>query len=414
MTSIIVRNLAPIRSATSIQISWVVGLVLAVHLLAKPFMAYGTVIGIPYSSLAFNFLGWLFLPLIVLYGKSNQHVVNGRARSIIYGGVFCFAVYALALLLMLFLNLNLGPSAHVDGNDATQRYWLTVLSTETLLFIYGIAWAGRVHTRALVVYWFAAFALALVANDAFREALVNGAERLGTAAHQFADIVGLVGLTVAVILRARWQAFAIYLLTIFLVLSINSRATVLALLMIFPWFSYLRFGFTGVILAAAAAIIISVLSIIAPDVILGLFDENVLFRLFALFAGAHGDGSFNERADAFLVGIEQLLSSPLIGSFRGDYLHYGVEGYYIHGVLELPRQLGLPVFIPYLCVILLAIKALLELKKHVSADRTTFLVLLLGFVYCLIEHFFARAPGYQLLVVVLGGIFGALGRFSRR
>lgn len=398
----------------SVHLTWLVGLVLIAHVILKPYLIYGTVIGLPYSSFVFSYLGWILLPFVLTLFYQRRTSLNGQYANVYYGGLFSFAAFSVALPLMLFWNLYLGPAAEVDGNDVARRYWVTVLLTDLLLFIYGVMWAGRIKIKILLLFWCAAFLIAHLANEPFREALTEGAERLGTAAHQFADIVGLIGLSLAVAVSQKWKSYLIYVLTILLVLSINSRATVLSLLIVFPFFSYFRFGMRGIVLSFLFFGFIGISIIAIPERILAWFDENVILRLAALFVGASDDGSFSERTTALIVGLEQLFDSPLVGSFRGDYIYFGAEGLYIHGLLELPRQLGLLVFLPYLFVIAFSAKALLLLNNNDKIDKNIFLILFLGFIYCLIEFIFARAPGYQLMAVVMGSILGALSQANRK
>ena len=232
---------------------------------------------------------------------------------------------------------------------------------------------------------------------AFSIAVPDFAKRNGLEANSYYQYMG-DGLAVAALTawacNYRPRFYWPYLLTAVLLVSIGSRASAVAYVAAMA-FSNFRLVVTGAIVAAPAGLwLLSAIERGAGLDWTGQF--RVLSTFLDVFLQDAEDASLSERQLYLDNAINVIQQRPLLGEMAYE-LHYGGLGEFVHNILHLWANFGLPAFLLMLLIIFSAPASKLLESTAKSTLRPGPL-----FVFLATEFLFFRHPENVVLFFALG------------
>lgn len=127
--------------------------------------------------------------------------------------------------------------------------------------------------------------------------------------------------------------------------------------------------------------------------------SNPLSRQNILLSSAAGtNNSFRLRKKFFYGGWEQILESPISGSYKGYIDLWGVRGSYIHNILSYWQVYGLLAFLSLILIIGLSTPAVL--KPDYSTDKSAIVFSRLCLIYAIFSA--ALSLGYVFPIIFFG------------
>lgn len=118
------------------------------------------------------------------------------------------------------------------------------------------------------------------------------------------------------------------------------------------------------------------------------------------FLKTNDSTSLSGRNDLYTIGIQDILYNPIFGNYINRVLERG-EGSYIHNILGILQDFGIPAFISFLYLIMYCMRYFMHSWKFTNDYRTMLLNSI--FIFSIVQLIFFRYPlGFYVIFVAFG------------
>jgi O-antigen ligase len=204
---------------------------------------------------------------------------------------------------------------------------------------------------------------------------------------------------------------AVYAISFVALVALGSRTSLYAFAAALP--AILLFSgsrrFAWIALPVGLVVLASVIAL-AMDFVTGQQAQET--RMFAFFSDAQEDTAWTGRIFALQLGLADIASNPILGSFGSHFDLTGEDGSYIHNYLEMWRQFGILPFALFVALLATAIAHLLNRREDQDGSRLYFLALFGGPI--LLQVVFSRSYGYPHVFFILGFVAFSIAASARR
>lgn len=216
----------------------------------------------------------------------------------------------------------------------------------------------------------------------------------------------LVFLSVIAIVTATKKIYKhiIFIICLSALFYLGSRSALFGFLILYTIYLVIEYGIRDFIITTAKMVIILAPFILFISEFWELLIKN---RVFFLVLNTDADSSLMERSNLLLLGISRIINNPLLGDFKGQ-LAYGEYGAYIHNIFSYWSQFGIFSFLLIIILIIISISFLVHQFRRNRIDNHPFKLVLVYFLYCLLQVAVSKSFVYMNLFISLGMIFSMM------